>query len=140
MQTNDSYGGQEPRQVFINRLIYLTTQLQGYICVERAGPVKVFPAIKGIILLLDAKSQKELTSLYDRIERYETGKTDYNRHDIQNLFGDLMKYLHTGYLKELSWIKPRFDSTKIEYEKETEEEAANQNINAPAQNDEVGLR
>ena len=118
--------GQEPRQVFVNRLIYITTQLEQDIYVSRASIIKVLPSIKGVISLLTKKDKKALEEVLKKINTYRTSKSP-TRQEIEAVFSDLMNYLHDTHLKEISWIKPKFDSPKLEYEKETPEEAQDQN-------------
>jgi len=117
---------QEPRQVFVNRLIYITSQLYQQIYVDRASVVKVLPAIIGVIAILNTKNKLALKEIIFKLQKCRK-TSNYPREDIEQIFSDIMDYLHNTHVKELSWIKPRFDSPIIDYEKETDDEAENQN-------------
>jgi len=107
-----SYGN-EPRNYFITVLIQKTSELEEMIFVNRATVISVFPAMQGIILMLNQKAQKDLKDLYGKIEKWDQNKLQYDKHQVRKAYGELMSYLHTGYLKEVNIATPRFGMGKL---------------------------
>ena len=110
--------GNEPRNYFVTMLIQKLSELEYLIFVQRASVINVFPAMKGIIAMLNMESQKELYEIYETIEKWEKNQKRYTKADIEKIYGRLMGYLHTGYLKEVNWIKPRFEAKTLEFIRE----------------------
>lgn len=121
MAFNNDYGN-NPRNYFVTVLIQKAKDVDEMLYVNRSSVIHVFPAMKGIIQFLNAESQKELSELSQKIDEWRSNKKRYDRESIENAFGELMAYLHTGYLKEVNWVKPRFEAQKLEFVREKPEE------------------
>lgn len=117
MAFNNDYG-QSPRNYFVNTLIQITRDIYYMIFVKRVSIIEIYPALKGVIGSLNEESQKDLAPLYKKIEQFENRQVRVTRHDIEKTYNELMQYLHTGYLKEVNWIKPRFAAEKLEFTRE----------------------
>ena len=104
----------EPRNFFVTTLTQMTKDLNYLIFVERASVVQVFPAMKGIILFLNKKAQDDLAELYKKSRGWEANTRAYDKtKDIPKAYGDLMAYLHTGYLKEVNYATPKYGKQKL---------------------------
>jgi len=107
MSESNSYGG-EPQKFFVNKLIYLTTEIEQAFYFGDVGILKILSAIEGLIHLLDENSQNDLTPILDQIERMQDNTKLIQKREVKNMFRNLMQYLHTGYLQELRFAKPKF--------------------------------
>jgi len=98
-----------PRNRFIAELIEKTSNLEDMIYVHRVSVIAVFPAMKGIIQTLNEEAQKDLNELKEKIVDWRRNKRKYDREAVEDAYGELMAYLHTGYLKEVNYAaKPKY--------------------------------
>lgn len=102
MPINTDYGN-NPRNFFVNSLIHLTNNVRDMIYLKRDHIIYLYPALKSIIGSLNEESQKELKPIYDKITKFEKRECRVMRTDIEDTYNEIMRYLHTGYLKEVNY-------------------------------------
>jgi len=117
MAFNSDYGS-TPRNYFVNQLTSVVFDVKSKIFDQRASVVDVFPAMKGIIATLNAESQNDLKEIVNDIDAWRANQKRYSKKEIEDTFFKIVAYLHTGYLKEVNWVKPRFATTELDYERE----------------------
>ena len=106
----DRSSGNIPRNNFIITLTRMVEKLEICIFNERESVVIIFPAMKGIIKTLNAEAQKDLHSLSQKINDWERNKKAYKKEDIEDAYGELIAYLHEGYLKEVNYsATPKYE-------------------------------
>ena len=103
MSSFDRSSGNIPRNNFIITLTRMLEKLEICIFNERSSVVNVFPSINGIIKTLNEEAQNDLTVLSQKISDWRKSKKPYTREDVEDAYGELVAYLHTGYLKEVNY-------------------------------------
>jgi len=91
---------QEPRKVFINLiLIQSIREIQIAIFTE-GSPLRAVRPLRGLIASLRDGSKKTLQKKHDRLQEFEANPKLASRKEIEQIYWDVMSYLHTTYLKE----------------------------------------
>jgi len=69
--------------------------------------------LMGLIDSLDAKSKKKLEKAYEKLEDMHRGKVPVNWGSVEDVFKEVLNYLHTSYLKEVGYAKPKYPHSKL---------------------------
>lgn len=114
----NEFGG-EPHKYFVNKLIFITTNIEHRLYETNESIVGILSSIEGIIAILKPKDKKELKNTIKQIYDWQDNINQiHSRREVKRLFGEVMDYLHGGWLKEVT-IKPRFDRPgKMKFERE----------------------
>jgi hypothetical protein len=111
-QENELSG--EPRNTYINSLILVARQIEYNIFFANLSMTKILPQLRGIIYMLDANSKEKLKDILATITRYEQNlRLVRDKNQIWNLYSEIMDYLHTTYLLECRYAKPKFGKTNL---------------------------
>ncbi|UCC58532.1 MAG: hypothetical protein JSW14_01010 [Candidatus Bathyarchaeum sp.] len=102
----DSLSG-EPRNTYVNSLILVSRQIEYSIFFERVSAAKTLKQLKGLIFMLDSDSLKKLNWIVEEIKGYEKNANSLIKKRDEELYAEIMKYLHQTYLKEVRFAKPK---------------------------------
>ena len=96
---------QEPRKVFINViLIRSIREIQEAIFVH-GQPREGIRLMRGLIRTLHSKSKQKLKKIMNKLVEYEDNPSLATRMNIEEMYDDIMTYLHGTWLKEFG-IRP----------------------------------
>ena len=97
---------QEPKKVFVNWLIWTGKIVEEQLYMGGKISLAV-RAMRGLIAKLDKKSKEKLKPQLDRLMEIESNMLTLNsRTDLEQLFSDILSYLHNVYLKESYYVTP----------------------------------
>ena len=106
----------EPRKVFINFLIWNLKEIETQLFFGGRASQAV-SRLRGLISVLDVKSQQQLEPQLKKLLEFDGGKP-YYKTDVEIIFREVTAYLHETYLKELRL--PRLE--KKDFDEMEEEE------------------
>ena len=103
----------EPRKVFVNYLIWTSKIVEENLFMGGKVSMAV-RAMRALIAKLDEKSKKKLKPQLDRLLEIETNVLTLNsRTELEQIFSEILTYLHESYLKESYYATPRYPSKKL---------------------------
>jgi hypothetical protein len=95
---------QEPKKVFVNMvLIPCVRDCEEIIFKGRAS--EAIRPMRGLIACLDEKAKRDLSRQMERFQVFERNVSSLSRMDVEQLFSEILSYLHENYLKEYG-IRP----------------------------------
>jgi hypothetical protein len=97
----------EPKKYFVNKLIFMTTDIEQRIYLGGMSTTQTLSALEGIIAILKPADKEALKNTIATIHKYQDRVNQVKTRQLRNLFSNLMDYLHTGWLKELG-ARPKF--------------------------------
>lgn len=104
---------QEPRKVFVNWLIWTGKVVEEQLYMGGKTSLAV-RGMRALINKLDEKSKEKLKPQLDRLLEIESNVLSLNsRIDLEQIFSEILSYLHNTYLKESYYAKPKYP-TKTE--------------------------
>lgn len=105
----------EPRNTYINSLILVARQIEYNMYFSGGSIVSMLPQLKGLIHMLDANSKEKLKDELTTLNRYSRNvNLIKNREQVEDLYSKIMNYLHSTYLREVRFAKPKYKGGKLE--------------------------
>lgn len=110
-ETSSDFSG-EPRKVFINFLIWNIKSIEDRIYFYSKVSTAIVP-LMGLIDSLDKKSKKTLKKQYDKLKAMKEGKAGLHNGVVEEIYREVLTYLHSSYLAEVRWAKPKYPHSKL---------------------------
>jgi len=95
----------DPRKVFINYLIFLIKEIENRIYLYSKVSTAIVP-LMGLIDSLDEKSKNKLKTQYDQLKGMKEGKVGLRTGVVEELYRQVLTYLHNTYLAEVRFARP----------------------------------
>ena len=105
---------QEPKKVFVNYLIWTSKIVEESLFMGGRVSLAV-RAMRGLIAKLDEKSKEKLKPQLDRLLEIESNMLTLNsRTDLEQIFSEILSYLHESYLKEVNFARPTYSPQRLD--------------------------
>ena len=96
----------EPRKVFVNFLIWNIKQIETDVFQNRNRTPSVLSPLIGLISSLDEKSKKTLDPQNKRLLAMRRDTYEFSLAETEKIYGEILAYLHSTYLSEVSRVRP----------------------------------
>lgn len=93
---------QDPRKVFVNFLLWNIKEIEGQIYFSSGRSRQATRLLTGLIDSLDQNSKEKLKDQYERLTLMKAPLPG----DLEQLYRDIMTYLHQTYLQEFIHVRP----------------------------------
>lgn len=103
---------QESKKVFVNFLILNCNLIEQKIYFGGSATSAIRP-LKGLIDSLDAQSKKKLKQQYEDLQSFEANVYLCSRERMEQIYSQVLSYLHSTYLKEMRFARPKYPSKKL---------------------------
>lgn len=103
----------EPKKVFIN--IILIPQIRTVVeAIYHSSPLHAIRPLRGLISCLDKNAQKQLAPQAEKLNEFERNPKAASRAAIEQLFQEVMVFLHETYLRGFHVRLDKEDFDKLE--------------------------
>jgi len=103
---------QEPRKVFVNFLILNINQVEQMLYFSRSFISAVRP-LRGLIGSLNTQSQEKLEPQLKQLQSFEANINLCSRETLEQIYREVLRFLHATYLKEIQFARPKHPSENI---------------------------
>lgn len=92
----------------------MTATINENLYFKKASTIDILSQLEGLICYLDTKSQQALSETLETIREYKanTNLVHSGKHQIEDLYVQIMGHLHENQLQCLKWAKPTHGSGK----------------------------